>query len=74
MVVNANNLAIVPVVGRCIGSGDDVQAQIYTKKLMKISYISGKSDHFLLYKAEGRCYTENSSYTIPRTVMVTTIR
>lgn len=40
MVVNANNLAIVPVVGRCIGSGDDVQAQIYTKKLMKISYIS----------------------------------
>lgn len=39
MVVNANNLAIVPVVGRCIGSKDDMQAQQYTKKLMKISYV-----------------------------------
>ena len=40
MVVNANNLAIIPVVGQCIGSGDDAQAQFYTQKLMKISYIS----------------------------------
>ena len=39
MVVNANNLAIIPVVGRCIGSKDDMQAQQYTKKLMKVSYV-----------------------------------
>lgn len=40
MVVNAINLAIIPVVGECIGAGDTQQAKHYTKKLMKISYIS----------------------------------
>lgn len=40
MVVNAVNLAIVPVVGRCVGAGDYVQAERYTKKLMKVSYVS----------------------------------
>lgn len=40
MVVNAVNLAIVPVVGRCMGAGDSDQAEHYTKKLMKVSYVS----------------------------------
>lgn len=40
MVVNAVNLAIVPVVGRCVGAGEEEQAQAYTKKLMGISYWS----------------------------------
>ena len=40
MVVNAVNPAIVPVVGRCVGAGEEEQAQAYTKKLMGISYWS----------------------------------
>lgn len=40
MVVNAVNLAIVPVVGQCMGAGDCQQAEHYTKKLMGISYLS----------------------------------
>ncbi|MDE6722787.1 MAG: MATE family efflux transporter [Eubacterium sp.] len=40
LVVNAINLAMITVVGQCIGSGDWKQSIYYTKKLMKISYIS----------------------------------
>ncbi len=40
MVVNAVNLAIVPVVGQCVGAGDCAQAEQYTRKLMKVSYLS----------------------------------
>lgn len=40
MVVNAVNLAMVPVVGQCVGASDYPQAERYTEKLMKISYIS----------------------------------
>lgn len=40
MVVNAVNLAMVPVVGQCVGASDYPQAERYTKKLMKISYLS----------------------------------
>ena len=36
MVVNAVNLAIVPVVGQCMGSGDPDQAYDYTRKLMRV--------------------------------------
>ena len=39
IVVNAVNLAMVPVVGQCVGASDYTQAVHYTKKLMKISYI-----------------------------------
>lgn len=39
-VVNANNLAMVTVVGQCMGAKDPESAAKYTKKLMKISYIS----------------------------------
>ncbi len=40
IIVNAMNLAMLTVVGQCRGAGQDEQAQYYTKKLMKISYIA----------------------------------
>lgn len=39
IVVNAVNLAMVPVVGQCVGASDYTQAAHYTKKLMRISYL-----------------------------------
>ena len=39
IVVNAVNLAMVPVVGQCVGASDYTQGAHYTKKLMRISYI-----------------------------------
>lgn len=40
IVVSAVNLAIITVVGQCVGAQEYEQAEYYTKKLMKISYIS----------------------------------
>lgn len=40
VVVNGMNLAIITVVGQCMGAGEVKQAEKYTKKLMKISYVS----------------------------------
>ena len=40
MVVNAINLAMITVVGQCIGAGEIEQSTQYTKTLMKISYIA----------------------------------
>lgn len=40
IVVNAINLAIITVVGQCMGAGKYEQAEMYTKKLMIVSYIS----------------------------------
>lgn len=39
MIVNAVNLAMITVVGQCMGAGETEQAQCYTRKLMKVSYI-----------------------------------
>ena len=33
------NLAIITVIGRCVGAGDFGQAEYYAKKMMRISYI-----------------------------------
>lgn len=40
IVINAMNLAIITVVGQCIGANEYEQAQYYIKKMMKISYIA----------------------------------
>lgn len=39
MIVNAVNIAMITVVGKCMGAGEAEQAEFYTKKLMKVSYI-----------------------------------
>lgn len=38
-VANAINLAMITVVGQCMGAKEIEQAEYYTKKLMKISYV-----------------------------------
>lgn len=40
IVVSAVNLAVITVVGQCVGAEEYEQAEYYTKKLMKISYIA----------------------------------
>mgnify|MGYP000435344227 CR=1 FL=1 len=37
---NAMNLAMITVIGQCVGARDYGQASYYTKKLMKIAYLS----------------------------------
>lgn len=38
MIVNAVNLAMITVVGQCMGAGETEQAGYYTRRLMKVSY------------------------------------
>ena len=40
IVVSAVNLAVITVVGQCVGAREYEQAEYYTRKLMKVSYIS----------------------------------
>lgn len=40
----ALNLAMVTVVGRCVGAKDYEQVEYYVKKLMKTAYIAGAVD------------------------------
>lgn len=51
IVVNAINLAMVTVVGQCVGANEYDQAVRYTKKLMCISYIATASLTALVYFA-----------------------
>ena len=40
IVVSSVNLAVITVVGQCMGAREQEQAEHYTKKLMKVSYFS----------------------------------
>ena len=51
IVVNANNLAMVTVVGQCVGANEYAQAERYTKKIMVISYIATACLSVLVYFA-----------------------
>ena len=35
----AMSLAIITVIGRCVGAGDFEQAEYYAKKMMKLTYV-----------------------------------
>lgn len=39
IVGQAMNLAMITVIGRCVGAGDSGQVRHYTKKLLKITYV-----------------------------------
>ena len=39
IVGQAMNLAMITVIGRCVGAGDSGQVRYYTKKLLKITYL-----------------------------------
>ncbi len=39
LIGNALNLAMITVIGQCVGAGDERQVRYYTKKLMVITYI-----------------------------------
>ncbi len=39
LVGNAINLAMITVIGQCVGAGDESQVRLYTKKLLVITYI-----------------------------------
>jgi putative MATE family efflux protein len=40
LMVTANNLAIVTIIGQCVGASDYEQAHYYVKKILTVSYIS----------------------------------
>ncbi len=40
IVGGAMNLAMITVIGRCVGAGDEGQVRYYTKKLLRITYVS----------------------------------
>lgn len=44
----AMNLAVITVIGRCVGAGDFQQAEYYAKKLMRLTYIITGSCCFLV--------------------------
>lgn len=46
---NAVSLAMIPVVGQCLGAGDRGQAKRYTVKLMKLAYAGIGAANFVLF-------------------------
>lgn len=48
---NAVGLAMIPVVGQCLGAGERGQAKDYTVKLMKIAYIGIGMTNLILFLA-----------------------
>lgn len=50
---NACSLALITVVGQCLGAGDYVQSNFYTKKLIRIAYVSMGSLNLLLLLLAG---------------------
>ncbi len=49
----AMNLAMITVVGRCLGAGDTVQAECFAKKMMKITYAATAAVNVILFSNLG---------------------
>lgn len=50
---SAMGLALITVVGRCIGAGDKEQAKMYTKKIIKLAYIGDWICNIVLFFGAG---------------------
>lgn len=50
---SAMGLALITVVGRCIGAGDKEQAKMYTKKIIKFAYIGDWACNIVLFLGAG---------------------
>lgn len=49
----AMNLAMITVVGRCLGAGDTVQAEYFAKKMMKITYAATAAVNIVIFSNLG---------------------
>lgn len=74
VVVQAMNLAMITVVGQCVGANEYTQARAYTKKLMMVSYLAtailGAAVYFALPFVLDLYILSDETYTLSRTLIL----